>query len=660
MANRGGGRGPGEGRGRGDQVGGRASNNGRAAQQGFGRGENFSGPQGFNNFFVGGPSGTASGGGNQNQVGGFFNGGFQNGFQGVPAAFQVGPMFQGGATFPGPATFSASNGFQGGAMLGTGYPPYGFQVPQMGFSAGTGFDGVGRGGGAQYRRRITTGGRGGRAENYRGRGRGRQNGLGRGDGLQGDEQDDPSVENESLPVVNASQTVAAASQSIAQPMLAGQPMQNTQAAANAGVAPVDGVPAKKGKNLDKLKCNRCGLAGHIAAGCITPLCDYCERADHANIDCHLHKAPKPQLKVYGICDEELMFFEMPLTGTYKPKMENSRAARITVSGVVMTSPQIVSQLQRLVPTNDFVWEVVLTEDNSFKVLFPSKEELERLKVFGAFQVPNSVCKLTVDSWGARLEPLYMLPEVWVRISGLPSRPRGDYLALWSIGDLFGKTLEVDMPYTRQHGVVRIRLRCMDYTRIPANKHLLVKDGFYDLQFQVENVPIMMLISILMIMGMIIMVMAMKRTWEMARILHSMKLGVKIMVLQVLSRLLVVWGHKKEIKLGQPGVADGTRRVSDGTNKCVARYFDGTKRVTVFSSHGTRRVAVSNDTICVVVFVADGTRRVTVSIACSGWCDGIRRIAMHQCFIATVSHVMCFGWECWDGHANGADGISNDG
>jgi hypothetical protein len=258
------------------------------------------------------------------------------------------------------------------------------------------------------------------------------------------------------------------------------------AALSAAVA--DGLPAKKGKNLEKLKCNRCGLTGHLVLDCSTVLCDFCERADHSNADCPLHLAPKPQLRMYGWADEELTFFEMPLTGSYKPKMENSRTARITIDGGVLTSLQIVTQLQRLVPVHDFHWDVRLTEDNSFRVMFPSKEELERLKVFGTFHVPNSNCKMTVDIWGARLEPLYLLLEVWLRVHGLPSRPRGDYLALWAIGDWFGKRLEVDMPFTRQHGVVRLRLGCMDFTKIPENKHMLVKDGFYDLRFEVENVP----------------------------------------------------------------------------------------------------------------------------------------------------------------------------
>jgi hypothetical protein len=123
--------------------------------------------------------------------------------------------------------------------------------------------------------------------------------------------------------------------------------------------------AKKGKNLEKIKCNRCGLVGHIAYDCVEVLCDYCEHAGHANADCLLHLAPKPLMIMHGMVDDELCFFEMPCTGSYKPKMENSRSGRISVEGGVLTAQQIVSQLQRLVPVEDYHWDVRPTEDNFF-------------------------------------------------------------------------------------------------------------------------------------------------------------------------------------------------------------------------------------------------------------------------------------------------------
>jgi hypothetical protein len=56
--------------------------------------------------------------------------------------------------------------------------------------------------------------------------------------------------------------------------------------------------------------------------------------------------------------------------------------------------------------------------------------------------------------------------VWVRVSRLPSVALDDYLALWAFGDVFGKTNEIDIVFTRQHNVLRMLITCLDTTLIP--------------------------------------------------------------------------------------------------------------------------------------------------------------------------------------------------
>jgi hypothetical protein len=51
-----------------------------------------------------------------------------------------------------------------------------------------------------------------------------------------------------------------------------------------------------------------------------------------------------------------------------------------------------------------------------------------------------------DEWSAMEEPTFMLPEVWVRVSGIPSDVRNDFLALWALGSLFWKN------YGGRHGL----------------------------------------------------------------------------------------------------------------------------------------------------------------------------------------------------------------
>jgi hypothetical protein len=57
--------------------------------------------------------------------------------------------------------------------------------------------------------------------------------------------------------------------------------------------------------------------------------------------------------------------------------------------------------------------------------------------------------------------------------------------MWSLGTLFGKTLKVDMKFTREKGVLRILVVCLDFRRIPAKERIFIADGFYDICFEVE-------------------------------------------------------------------------------------------------------------------------------------------------------------------------------
>ena len=147
---------------------------------------------------------------------------------------------------------------------------------------------------------------------------------------------------------------------------------------------------------------------------------------HDPEECHLLKGPKPQIEIYGHVHNDLTFFAMPITDTYRPKTENTRMGMVTVTGGEMTISQVTNQLQRVVPVEHFNWEVIQVGQNVFRVLFPSKAELDRLIIFGTFKVPKSVCELKVDSWLAKCEPLYLLPQVWVRATGIPPRHKGDF------------------------------------------------------------------------------------------------------------------------------------------------------------------------------------------------------------------------------------------
>ncbi|KAM0931186.1 hypothetical protein ACQ4PT_000489 [Festuca glaucescens] len=161
------------------------------------------------------------------------------------------------------------------------------------------------------------------------------------------------------------------------------------------------------------------------------------------------EAPKPTVVMYGYANEGLMFCECPTTGTFRPKIDNAKMAKVTVTGDVLTIPEIIEQLKRIVPSENFHWEVQHYHNNVFKVKFPNKSEVQRARNFRMYKVPDRATDLLFDVWSSVEEPLYLLPEVWVQFAGVPTDVRTDFLALWGLGTLLGKTKEVDMAYTRK-------------------------------------------------------------------------------------------------------------------------------------------------------------------------------------------------------------------
>ncbi|KAK1662073.1 hypothetical protein QYE76_050232 [Lolium multiflorum] len=276
---------------------------------------------------------------------------------------------------------------------------------------------------------------------------------------------------------------AAAPKPTPQPIVAGQEAQGIQDGGAKGKDnEVQGPPPKK--KDDKTGCFRCKQPGHHIDDCPLPFCDICESVHHATTACHLLNAPKPSAILHGYANEALMFFELSC-GAFKAKAENPKLAKVTVDGEAMTIPQLIEQLKKIVPSEKFNWEVFHFKDNVYRVKLPSKLEVQRLNFFGTYICTDRESHLTFDLWSSLEEPLYMLPEVWVRVLGLPSDIITDYLSLWSVGTLFGKTLDVDMAYTRTNKVLRIKIGCLDKRLIPEDCDMFIRRGFFKLHFEVE-------------------------------------------------------------------------------------------------------------------------------------------------------------------------------
>jgi hypothetical protein len=94
----------------------------------------------------------------------------------------------------------------------------------------------------------------------------------------------------------------------------------------------------------EILCFRCELTGHFAEYCKAVLCVYCEKATQKAVDCPLLALPKPVAITYGLCCNELLFYEIPTSDELKFKHNSGKVGRITVDGGNMTEQEIITEL----------------------------------------------------------------------------------------------------------------------------------------------------------------------------------------------------------------------------------------------------------------------------------------------------------------------------
>ncbi|KAM0925249.1 hypothetical protein ACQ4PT_004351 [Festuca glaucescens] len=205
-------------------------------------------------------------------------------------------------------------------------------------------------------------------------------------------------------------------------------------------------------------------------------------------DCPLLSMPKPVVITYGVYRNELIFHEVHASSEVTFKHDSGKVGKISVDGGILTPQEIVHELEWSIPGNHQV-DLRPTEDGAFKVLFPSKADLARMTKIIKVPVPRTCMYLNFEEWSVADIDKFYLTEVWVRVHGCFYKERCDYLSLFGVGCLIGKTKEVDMEFTRAHSVVRMKVEvtCEEFIPTTTVDHMYDGEG-YGLIFEHEKEP----------------------------------------------------------------------------------------------------------------------------------------------------------------------------
>jgi hypothetical protein len=242
------------------------------------------------------------------------------------------------------------------------------------------------------------------------------------------------------------------------------------------------------KKIDKMQCLKCNDFGHFADACTAVLCIYCEKISHESKNCPLLSMPKPVAISYGVARNELLFHEVPASNDVTFKHDSGKVGKISVNGGILTASEIIKELHWII-SDTHQWDLTPTDDGSFKAIFPSKSDLARMTKIINVPVPDTSMFLHFEEWSAAELDRFCVTPVWVRVHGVCYKERCDYLSLFGVGSLIGKTKEVDMVFTRAHTTVRMLVEVTRVEYIPTTTVDHMYDGQgYGLLFKLENQP----------------------------------------------------------------------------------------------------------------------------------------------------------------------------
>jgi hypothetical protein len=79
---------------------------------------------------------------------------------------------------------------------------------------------------------------------------------------------------------------------------------------------------------------------------------------------------------------------------------------------------------------------------------------------------------------------FVLLKIWIQFIGMPPHLR-DFLIIWAVGSIMVVSKDVDMEFTRQHGISWMQVMVMNPNLIPHSVNIVIGEGLYELKFRVK-------------------------------------------------------------------------------------------------------------------------------------------------------------------------------
>jgi hypothetical protein len=216
----------------------------------------------------------------------------------------------------------------------------------------------------------------------------------------------------------------------------------------------------KGTQNQEEHCFNCNLTGHLRKDCVNPpFCYCCKKPGHRSSVC----PEKKGLRLCGFC--------LPGQGFYSIHVPNDKEVkRNEVLGIMhiqsgQASVGIIERELRHLYRDIRNWNIKqMSEEDRYMVTFPSEEMRYQVAKFKSFEFETTNVKAKVVHTEMSAEVDGKLESVWVRAHRFPTFARKVEVVM-EIGYLVGDPEEVDLTTVNKPGPVRIKIACVDVTKV---------------------------------------------------------------------------------------------------------------------------------------------------------------------------------------------------
>ena len=241
----------------------------------------------------------------------------------------------------------------------------------------------------------------------------------------------------------------------------------------AAPGPISGLP--------RPPCFNCGVAGHSQVNCVNPQCCYlCKDPGHPAILCP-DRPVVSELMMYGHGIEGLGFFHLEVLDA--PPPSPSVQAIVTVVDGVASPEMIEAELNHLY-RHQWDWVVTPTAGHIFSVVFPDSVSYGYATRSGRITLALNQLVVEISEPVLDAQAVAVLDTAWILISGLPDIARSE-LVIRQMSRLLGKVVVVDELSLRKEEEVRVKVKCLDSSKLRTSVRVFFNDQGFDLRIAPE-------------------------------------------------------------------------------------------------------------------------------------------------------------------------------